>query len=294
MKVALHSNFLDNTNDLYLINSFTDHLATSTRYSFTYNEQNIKKEENFSYFRISGESSGNILRGFYNAVNSFQPNTFVKDINGRYTIADVAYSQYLRIDADFRYYLNQNELNKLIFRIAAGIGKPLANFSSLPFERSFFSGGANGIRAWQSRTLGPGSFNDGEEISFGQIGDGNIEGNLEYRFKMFKMLKGAIFADAGNTWLMKPDASRPGGEFQFDRFYKEIALGSGVGVRADFSFFIIRFDIGLKVRDPKFAENKRWVIQNLFDAEWKRVYRINNSNHKYDFFTFNLGIGYPF
>lgn len=294
VKVALHSNFLDNTNDLYLINSFTDHLATSTRYSFTYNEQNIKKEENFSYFRISGESSGNILRGFYNAVNSFQPNTFVKDINGRYTIADVAYSQYLRIDADFRYYLNQNELNKLIFRIAAGIGKPLANFSSLPFERSFFSGGANGIRAWQSRTLGPGSFNDGEEISFGQIGDGNIEGNLEYRFKMFKMLKGAIFADAGNTWLMKPDASRPGGEFQFDRFYKEIALGSGVGVRADFSFFIIRFDIGLKVRDPKFAENKRWVIQNLFDAEWKRVYRINNSNHKYDFFTFNLGIGYPF
>ena len=120
VKVALHSNFLDNTNDLYLINSFTDHLATSTRYSFTYNEQNIKKEENFSYFRISGESSGNILRGFYNTVNSIQPNTFTKDANGRYTVFDVPYSQYLRVDADFRYYLNKNELNKLVFRIAAG------------------------------------------------------------------------------------------------------------------------------------------------------------------------------
>jgi outer membrane protein assembly factor BamA len=294
VKVDLHSNFLDNTNDLYLINSFTDHLATSTRYSFTFNEQNIKKEENFSFFRVNGESSGNILRGFYNTVNSFMPNTFVKDINGRYTIIDIAYSQYLRIDADYRYYFNSNELNKVVFRFAAGIGKPLANFTALPFERSFFSGGANGIRAWQSRTLGPGSYNDGEEISFGQIGDGQIEGNVEYRFKMLKMLKGAIFVDAGNTWLQKKDVNRPGGDFQFDRFAKEIAVGSGVGVRADFGFFIIRFDVGLKVRDPKFDENKRWVIQNLFDAEWKRVYRIQNSNRKYDFFTFNLGIGYPF
>ena len=164
----------------------------------------------------------------------------------------------------------------------------------MPFERSFYSGGANGIRAWQARTLGPGSYNDGEEISFGQIGDGQIEANVEYRFKMFKMLKGALFIDAGNTWLQKKDPGRPGGDFQFDRFSKEIAIGSGVGVRADFNFFIIRFDVGLKVRDPKFNENKRWVIQNLFDPEWKRVYRLENSNRKYDFFTFNLGIGYPF
>ncbi len=294
VKVALRGNFLDNTNDLYLINSFTDHLATSTRYTFTYNEQNIKKEENFSYFRVNGESSGNILRGIYNIGNSINPNTFVKDDQGRYTVFDVAYSQYLRIDGDYRYYFNSNEINKVVFRIAAGIGKPLANFTALPFERSFFSGGANGIRAWQSRTLGPGSYDDGEEISFGQIGDGQIEANIEYRFKMFKMLKGAIFVDAGNTWLQKKDISRPGGDFQFDRFSKEIAIGSGVGLRADFSFFIIRFDIGLKVRDPKFSEDKRWVIENLFDAEWKRVYRTNNSNRKYDFFTFNLGIGYPF
>ncbi|MCX6297208.1 MAG: BamA/TamA family outer membrane protein, partial [Bacteroidetes bacterium] len=294
VKVALQNNFLENINDLYLINSFTNHMATSTRYTFTFNEQNIKKEENFSFFRLNAESSGNVLRGLYNTINTIKPNTFIKDDKGRYTLFDVVYSQYLRIDADYRYYFNSNEINKVVFRFAAGIGKPLINFTSLPFERSFYCGGANGIRAWQSRSLGPGSFDDGENISFGQVGDGQIEGNIEYRFKLFKMLKGAFFADAGNMWLQKKDASRPGGDFQYDRFYKEIAIGSGVGLRADFSFFIIRFDIGLKVRDPKFSESKRWVIQNLFDAEWKRNYRIDNSNRKYDFLTFNLGIGYPF
>jgi outer membrane protein assembly factor BamA len=298
VKVKLSPDFAynleNNSHDQYLKNSFTDHLSTSTRYSFVFNEQDIKKEENFSFFRLNAESSGNLLRGFYNLANSIHENTFTKDADGHYKLFDVVYSQYLRIDGDFRYYFNSSEINKVVFRVAAGIGKPLANFPSLPFERSFYSGGANGIRAWQSRTLGPGSYFDEATNSFGQIGDGQLEGNVEYRFKLFKMLKGAIFVDGGNTWLAKKDVARPGGEFQLDRFYKEIAIGTGVGLRADFNFFIIRFDLGLKVRDPKFAENKRWVIQNLFDAEWKRLYRENNSNRKYNFFTFNIGIGYPF
>ena len=287
-------NLLHNIHDQYLINSFTDHLSTSTRYTFTYNEQNIQKEKNFSYFRLNAESSGNLLRGFYDLANSIHENTFAKNSEGQYKLFDVVYSQYLRIDGDFRYYYNSNELNKVVFRIAAGIGKPLVNFSSLPFERSFYSGGANGIRAWQARTLGPGSYYDQSANSFGQIGDGQLEGNVEYRFKLLKILKGAIFVDAGNTWLSKKDPARPGADFQFDRFYKEIAIGSGVGLRADFNFFIIRFDVGLKVRDPKFAESDRWVIQNLFDARWKRNYIETNNNSKYNFFTYNIGIGYPF
>ncbi|MFL5763200.1 MAG: BamA/TamA family outer membrane protein [Bacteroidia bacterium] len=299
VKVDLQPSFLfelqNSIHDLYLINSFSDHLSTSTRYTYTYNDQlDMKKLVNFSFFRLNLESSGNILRGIYDVVNKYNPNTFAKDGLGRYTMLDIAYSQYLRTDFDFRYYLNSNEFNKVVFRVAAGIGKPLVNFPTLPFERSFFSGGANGIRAWTARSLGPGSYNDGELFSFGQVGDGMLEANVEYRFKLFKMLNGAFFLDAGNTWLRQPDPARPGADFQFDRFYKEIALGSGVGMRADFSFFIIRFDVGLKVYDPKFAENKRWVIQNLFDPEWKRIYRENNSQRKYNFFTFNLGIGYPF
>lgn len=298
VKVDLQPAFLydlqNNINDLYLINSFTSHLSTSTRYSYTFNEQELRKEENFSFFRLNAESSGNILRGVYDLTNSIKPNTFGKDNLGRYTIFDIAYSQYLRIDADYRFYLYANEINKVVFRVAGGIGKPLVNFPTLPFERSFYSGGANGIRAWTARTLGPGSYNDGEVFSFGQVGDGQLEGNIEYRFKLFKMLNGAFFIDAGNTWLREKDPVRPGGDFQLDRFYKEIAIGSGGGLRADFGFFIIRFDIGLKIRDPRFEENNRWIIRNLFDAEWKRIYRIENSNRKYNFFTFNLGIGYPF
>jgi outer membrane protein assembly factor BamA len=298
VKVDLQPDFknkLENTiKDLYLLNSFSDHLSTSTRYSFVFNGQNIKKQENFSFFKLNAESSGNILRGFYQLANSIKPNTFVKNESGHYEMVGIPYSQYLRIDADYRYYYNVSDINKIVFRIAAGIGKPLANFPSLPFERSFFSGGANGIRAWQSRTLGPGSYDDKGELAFSQIGDGQLEGNVEYRFPLFKMLKGAIFMDAGNTWLSRKNTSKPGADFQLDRFYKEIAIGSGVGLRGDFSFFIIRLDIGLKLRDPKFAEDKRWVIENLGNAEWKRTYKLTNNDRSYNFFTFNLGIGYPF
>lgn len=298
VKVDLQPNFLNylttSVNDLYILYSFSNHLSTSTRYTFTFNEQNINKPENFSFFKLNFESSGNILRGIYDLSNAIKENTFLKDENNSYHLAGVAFSQYLRMDADYRYYWNRNEINKVVFRFAAGVGKPLANYSSLPFERSFFSGGANGIRAWQARTLGPGSYNTHGQFQFDQFGDGQLEGNLEYRFKMFKMLQGATFLDAGNTWLGKVDSSRIGGDFQFNRFYKEIAIGSGIGLRADFNFFIIRFDIGLKVRDPQFDEANRWVIQHLFDAEWKRIYRENNSTTKYNFLAFNIGIGYPF
>jgi outer membrane protein assembly factor BamA len=288
-------NYLEeNVNDLYTLNSFSNHLSTSTVYTFTFNEQDLSKNVNFSYFRISGESSGNLLRGLYNTVNNFQPGTFQMDEQGRYKLLDVVYSQYLRVDGDYRYYFNSNEINKVVLRIAAGIGVPLKNFTSLPFERSFFSGGSNGIRAWQSRTLGPGSYADDGTFSFDQFGDGQLEANVEYRFKMFKMLHGAIFVDGGNVWLGQKNASKPGAEFELDRFYKEIAIGSGVGLRADFNFFVLRLDVGLKVRDPQFSEYKRWVIGNVFNPVWKMNYRDTHNGRKYNFLVFNIGINYPF
>ncbi len=298
---------LDLPKNIILRNSFRNHLSTSTRYTFTYDEQDVRKQENFSYFRLNVESSGNILRGLYNFVDTKFPgneyNTFVKKDTNKtppaiYTFQGIPFSQYLRVDADYRFYYNPNEINKIVFRIAAGIGKPLTNFPSLPFERSFFSGGANGIRAWQSRTLGPGSYSS-DVFSFDQFGDGQLEGNIEYRFKLFKMLNGAFFMDAGNIWqrplagniwLHPNETARPG-DFKLNRFYKEIAIGSGIGIRADFSFFIIRLDIGIKVRDPQFEEKKRWVIQHLFD-NWKHDNRVNGN--AYNFFAFNIGIGYPF
>ena len=285
---TLHAT-IENNSILY---SYSNHLSTSTRYSFTYNEQDLKKQKNFSFFKLNAEASGSILRGAFNLVNAIHPNTMVKNNEGSYTILNIPFAQYLRLDVDYRYYFTPNEYNKVVFRIAGGMGKPLANYNVLPFERSFFSGGSNGIRAWQSRSLGPGSYFN-KVSSLNQFGDGQLEGNIEYRFKLFKMLNGALFMDAGNTWLRQPDINRPGGDFQFNRFYKEIAIGSGVGVRADFSFFIIRFDLGIKVRDPQFLENKRWVIQHLLDPGWKQDYFTTN-NIKYSFLSFNIGIGYPF
>lgn len=287
-----YNDLFNNVHDQFILNSFSNHLSTSTRYTFIYNEQDLRKQKNFSYFKLNAESSGNILRGLYSLGNKLNANTFIKDNEGRFTLLDVPYSQYLRIDVDFRYYFKPNVFNTVVFRIAAGLGKPLTNFKVLPFERSFFSGGANGMRAWQSRMLGPGSYFN-KEVSFDQFGDGQLESNLEYRFKLFKMLNGAFFVDAGNIWLQKSDPNRPGGDFQFDRFYKEIAVGSGVGVRADFSFFIIRFDLGIKVRDPQFSENQRWVIKHLFNPSWKQAY-IDTNSRKYSFLAFNIGIGYPF
>jgi outer membrane protein assembly factor BamA len=288
-----------NVYDLYIRNSFINHLSTSTRYTFTYNEQDIKKLENFPFLKVNVEASGNILRGVYGLVNSIPSDTteiFKKDSVGRYKLAGIPYSQYLRADIDYRYYFNSNEINKVVVRIAAGMGLPLVNFPSLPYERRFFSGGSNGIRAWRSRTLGPGSsVTDSIQKGFDQFGDGQLEGNLEYRFKLFKMLHGAVFVDAGNNWLRKPDASRPGGDFKLDRFYKEIAIGTGIGLRGDFNFFILRLDIGIKVRDPQFADKDRWVIEHWFDKPWKQNYRINHPKDPKGYFTvLNIGIGYPF
>lgn len=292
LEPSFYNDLFSNIQDQFILNSFSNHLSTSTRYSFVYNQQDLRKQKNFSYFKLNAESSGNILRGVYNLANSIKSNAFVKDGQDRYTFLDIAYSQYLRIDVDYRFYFNPSDINKVVFRIAGGIGRALANFNVLPFERSFFSGGANGLRAWQARTLGPGSYFN-KEFSFDQFGDGQLEANVEYRFKLFKMMNGALFVDAGNTWLRKPDVNRPGGEFQFDTFYKEIAIGSGAGIRADFSFFIIRLDLGLKVRDPQFAENQRWVVKQVFDTSWKKEYE-NKYDKNYNFLSFNIGIGYPF
>lgn len=277
--------------DLYIRNSFSNHLATSTRYSFTFNEQDIKKLENFPYLRWNLESSGNILRGLYDIANSINPSV-KPDEEGRYEIAGIPFSQYVRTDFDFRFYFNSNEINKVVLRVAAGLGIPFVNFPSLPYERRFFSGGSNGIRAWRSRTLGPGSYQPIDNTGYEQFGDGQLEGNAEYRFKLFKFLHGAVFIDAGNNWLRQPDANRPNGDFKFNRFYKEIAVGSGLGLRGDFNFFILRFDLGIKVRDPQFEEKNRWVIQHWFDKSWQQTYLTHYSR---GYFTvFNIGIGYPF
>lgn len=123
-----------------------------------------------------------------------------------------------------------------------------------------------------------------------------MEGNVEYRFNLFKQLNTALFLDGGNIWLRKYDENRIGGEISKD-FYKQLALGGGIGARLDFSFFIIRLDLGIKLRDPQFAEDKRWIVKNIANADWKNIYENEHGggkNNRYPFGNLNFGIGYPF
>ena len=277
VKAKLFGTFRDellNLKDFFLLNSFQDHLTTLSRISAIFNNQNVARKRNVMYLKMNLSSSGNFLRGAYNITN--QP----KDTLGRYQILNIPFSQFVKIDVDYRFYFKTWKTDKLVYRIAGGIGKPLNNLSSLPYEQSFFGGGPNTMRAWRARTLGPGSYKSlTSDAKYDKIGNIQIETNIEYRFHIFKSFYGTWFADAGNIWLLKPDESKPGGEFKVDNFYKEFGLGSGFGIRYDFGFFVLRFDGAIKVIDPENELSKRFVLG-------KKTMRESS--------ILNFGIGYPF
>lgn len=248
---------------------YSDHLIFSARYSFIYNNQNINKLNDFFYYRINVESSGNLV--------SLINNTSLLKNNGEYyELFGIRYAQFFRVDQDFRYYHVINQNNTLVFRAVFGAGIPFGNSSDLPFERSFYSGGANGMRGWQYRQLGPGSFSD--SINIERIGDLQLEFNAEYRFPIYGYLQGALFADAGNIWTLQEKPYLKDGVFKIDQFYNDIAIDAGFGLRLDFSFFIFRLDAAVPIHDPEKPLNERWQFNNI---KLKR-------------FIWNFGIGYPF
>ncbi len=283
---------LDDLNDLYLNASYSDHLISAFKISYIFNNQVLARRTNTFYYRANGETSGNVLNG-YMALTGAQ-----RDSLGSYRVANIRYAHYVRTDHDVRYYRRVDQNTSLAFRFFAGIGVPLRNLEVLPFERSFFSGGANGIRAWQIQTLGPGSYQS-IRTTFDRIGEAQLEFNVEYRQKLINVVEGAIFADAGNIWQLKPDPLRPGGDFAIDRFLKEVALGAGIGLRLNFDFFIIRFDLAMQVHDPAMIEGERWVFQPKSNFN-QRVdeYNQNNPHQRAGYYSprlnLNLGIGYPF
>lgn len=259
---------LDAIDDPRLKNQYTDHLITALQYSFIYNNQDIKKVKDFIYFKGDIETSGNIFYAFNNMLDS------QKDSAGYYKVVGIRYAQYARLETDFRYYLMATRTNQVVFRLLTGIGIPYGNSNVLPFEKGFYLGGANSMRAWIYRGLGPGGFSDpGTNID--KMGDIVIEGNVEYRFPIYDFFKGSVFADAGNVWLLNPLDEFPDGEFNFNTFYKQIALDAGFGLRFDFNFFIFRVDFAMRLRDPSKPEGSRWVAQK---GIW----------------FWNFGIGYPF
>lgn len=271
--------FQDYIENLYQKSSYSNQFITETNYSFVYNNQDIsKKYQNHIFLKLYIESSGNIMAMWNSVLEKTK-------IEHTYQIFGLAFAQYVKSDFDFRYYyklhsmfVKQTKPNCLVFRLFAGAALPYGNSrSGLPFIKKYYSGGANSIRAWMVRDVGPGTYNDTITSFPNQTADLKLETNLEYRFPMFWLIEGAAFIDIGNIWALTNRDERPGALFQIENFYKELAVGTGLGLRFDFDFFIIRFDFGLKLHDP---HNKQWIIGNrkLTNADW----------------TFNVGIGYPF
>ncbi len=255
--------------------SFRDHLVTETNYSLIFNNQDIRRARDFVYFRFNTETAGNILAAINHGAG--RPKT-----DGHYRVLGTEFAQYIRADIDLRYYRMLYGDNSVVYRFFAGAGLPYGNSTALPFEKKYFAGGANSIRAWQVRSLGPGSFHEPADRSFpNRTADIKLEANIEYRFELFWLIEGALFLDAGNIWAIDDNDRREGAMFRFDSFYKDIAVGTGVGFRLDFSFFVFRLDIGRKLRDPAEPADKRWIpLNRSLDFE-------NDIN-------FNIGIGYPF
>lgn len=279
---------LDDSNNSLLQNSYNDHFVVASRFTYTFNNQNINKFNNPRYLKTTIEGAGNAVQLLSN-VTGREHNS-----EGHYDIFEVQYAQYVKSEVDYRYYNRLNKWSNMVYRSYVGAGVPLTNLEVLPFEKSFFSGGANGMRAWRARTLGPGGLTDTSLTSIDHIGDIKLEGNLEYRFDIAKILEGAAFVDAGNVWLLREDTQRPQGEWQWERFYKELAVGVGLGARFDFSFFIIRLDAGLQFKDPRLPEGERWLWEPKTTYNKLKV----DIDPSYDGYsprvTFNLGIGYPF
>ncbi|MBR6439150.1 MAG: BamA/TamA family outer membrane protein [Bacteroidales bacterium] len=250
---------------------YTDHLIFGLSYSFIFNNQNVNKNHDFVYFKADIETSGN-------ALSLFSSTPVITKTDKYHEIIGIRYAQYFRYQLDFRFYHYFRNENVLALRMMYGQGLAYGNSNDMPFEKSFYAGGTNGMRGWQFRTLGPGEFKNTDDYDIEHIGDIQLESNIEFRHPLYGILKGAIFCDMGNIWTMSDNSSFEGGQFKFDKFYKQIAIDAGFGVRFDFSFFLIRLDIAAPIHDPAYDEPERWRISSLrwSDAVW------------------NFGIGYPF
>lgn len=260
---------LDTIKDPFILNTYRDHLILASRYSYIFNNQTKPKQRHYTYLRFNIETAGNTLNTLSKAID------LELDELGSFEILGIRFAQYLRSNVDFRYYLKRKKATT-VFRFAGGAGLAYGNVDALPFEKGFFAGGANGMRAWRVRTLGPGSLPDSLiNNRIDQIGEMQLEGNIEFRFDITKVFKGAFFLDAGNIWMLNKNPNRPGAEFNINRLWTDIAIGSGFGLRLDFSYFLLRFDLGVPVKMPS-SENPT-LIKPRFDAP-----------------PINLGIGYPF
>ena len=226
--------------------------------------------------RANFESAGNLLNGVSKGFG------FKTNSQGQHTLFNIAYAQYVKLDFDYTHLFQFDKRNALALHAGLGVAYPYGNSTVLPFEKRYFSGGANSVRGWSVRELGPGKFKgtDGRIDFINQTGDVKLDLNAEYRSSLFWKLQGALFIDAGNIWTLRNYAEQPGGQFKFTEFYKQIAASYGMGLRFNFDYFILRFDMGMKAINPAYeSEKEHWSI---FHPKLSRD------------FDFHFAVGLPF
>jgi len=292
--------------------------TSGSQYTFQYNAIELNSYRNFIYFRGSADVGGNTLSVISNIFNTHR-----NDLGER-TFLGYSFSQYAKGETDVRIYRTLGGERQFIFRLNAGAGDPYGNSNQLIFEKDFYAGGANDMRAWLPRTLGPGQFNratfygppgvngalsagDSSRSTFkylDQFGEVKLIANAEYRYKIVddffgSKLKGAFFMDAGNVWRLHKQPNQPNVEFRFNNVFQSSAMDIGTGFRFDLAFFVFRLDAAFKFKDPQFNGSDQWVLlkhgNELFHTgPFKTAYRTANSGDTYNFMQLNFGIGMPF
>ena len=227
-------------------------------------------------FRLNVESAGNLLDGFSKTLG-FRTNS-----QGQHTFLNIAYAQYAKFDFDYTHLLRLDKRNALALHAGLGVAYPYGNSTVLPFEKRYFSGGANSVRGWGVRELGPGKYkgNDGRIDFINQTGDLKLDLNAEYRTALFWKFEGALFLDAGNIWTLRNYAEQPGGQFKINEFYKQIAAAYGLGLRLNFDYFILRLDMGMKAINPAYESG---------DEHWAIIHPKLSRD-----FSFHFAVGLPF
>ena len=261
--------------------SYEDHFIMRMGYTYYHTNRRIPTAEINAFamqpqvntLRVSVETAGNLLYGLSH-IFSRNSGSQVHKIFG------IQYSQYVKGEFDYTVTRNFNSRNALAFHVGFGIAYPYGNSSMVPFEKRFYAGGANGVRGWGVRTLGPGCFDAHNSVTdfINQSGDINLILSMEYRAKLFWVFEGALFIDAGNIWTIHNYPNQPGGMFKFNQFYKQLAASYGIGLRMDFTYFLLRFDLGIKAHNPAMNQEP-WP---LLHPKWGR-----DAN-------FHFSVGYPF
>lgn len=249
---------------------FQDAFIPTIGYTFLYNDQSLTAPgRDYQFFRGHVEFAGNIMSALAQTT-SWTPND-----NGQYELFGNPFAQFVKFDVDFRHYQPVLASRRFVFRINGGLALPYGNSEVVPFEKQFFAGGANDNRGWVAYTLGPGGDTTNLDVNTGDI---KIMATYEYRFSILGDLNGALFADVGNIWTLNPIEEQFNTEFRLDRFYKELAIGAGAGVRYDFGFFVFRLDAGFKLGQPSRPNGSYWTFDQI---RWRNI-------------VWNFGIGYPF